>query len=552
MSLGSSLGQRGGGECSGVSLDTGGACGVRVEPPSQSAKPSSLVTSFVITSSAVTGCHHRFVLDRFDTPHAPEGSGIMKRLSCISSSVLMAYAMLASLPQPASAESLREALSSAYTYNPRIDAERARLRATDEEVARANSGYRPRASANADVGVQHSETRPSSAANGTTAERGYSINLSQNLFNGFQTTNAVNEAEAGVRAGRETLRDVERAVLLEAVTAYMDVVRDQAVVRLQENNVKVLTRELKATKDRFSVGEVTRTDVAQAEARRAGAVSALDAARANLKTSRASFERVVGHPPSNVTDPGPPNRYLPKSLGEAQSIGEQENALIIAALYREQAARYTVDRIRGELLPSAQLEAQWAERFDPSRTLQESEQASITGRVSIPIYQGGEVSARVRQAKHTHVSRLQEVEQVRTEVRAAVTSAWSQLQAAVAQVQSDRLQVEANQTALTGVREEEKVGQRTLLDVLNAEQELLNAQVQLVTDERNLVVAGYTLLSAVGRLDANQLGVAANVYDPEVHYHEVRRKWFGLSITHEDGRREHFDARDGREERSYK
>ncbi|MCB1522454.1 MAG: TolC family outer membrane protein [Hyphomicrobiaceae bacterium] len=441
----------------------------------------------------------------------------------------------------ASAETLRQALSNAYRYNPRIDAERARLRATDEEVARANSGYRPRVSASADIGVQHTETRPSAASNGTTNPRGYSINLTQPLFTGFQTRNAVGEAESGVRAGRETLRDVERQVLLQAVTAYMDVVRDQAVVRLQENNVSVLSRELKATRDRFAVGEVTRTDVAQAEARRAGATSSLDLARANLKGSRATYERVIGNPPSNVRDPGPPDRFIPKSLNEALAIGEQENALIIASLYREQAARYTVDRIRGELLPSAQLEASWTDRFDTSRFNDETEQGSITGRLSVPIYQGGEVTARVRQAKHIHVSRLQEVEQVRTEVREAVIASWSQLQAARGQVQSDRTQVQANQTALTGVREEEKVGQRTLLDVLNAEQELLNAQVQLVTDERNLVVAGYTVLSAIGRLDANRLAVASYVYDPEIHYEEVRRKWWGVSITHEDGRREYHD-----------
>lgn len=467
----------------------------------------------------------------------------------VSLAILAAFGMAAGSPIVAKAETLRQALSAAYKYNPRIDAERARLRATDEEVARANSGYRPRLSASADVGVQHSETRPSSAGNGTTAPRGYAVNLTQNLFNGFQTTNAVNEAEAGVRAGRETLRDVERAVLLDAVTTYMDVVRDQAVVRLQENNVKVLTRELKATEDRFAVGEVTRTDVAQAQARRAGAVSALDAAQANLKSSRAAYERIIGNPPSNVADPGPPDRFLPKSLNEALAAAEQENALVVAALYREQAARFTVERIRGELLPSAQLEAQWSERFDPSKTLDESEQGTITGRVSIPIYQGGEVAARVRQAKHTHVSRLQEIEQVRTEVKAAAISAWSRLQAARAQVQSDRAQVQANQTALTGVREEEKVGQRTLLDVLNAEQELLNAQVQLVTDERNLVVAGYTVLSAIGRLDAERLAVATYAYDPEIHYEEVRRKWYGLSITHHDGRREHLDAWATRTER---
>lgn len=474
--------------------------------------------------------------------------------------MLTAFAAFASDGQPVSAESLREAMSAAYKYNPQIDAQRARLRATDEDVAIANSGYRPRVDASAEIGRQYTASRASrygeslgaGSTNGTTNPRGYGINLSQNLFNGFQTTNQVNESESNVRAGRETLRDVERSVLLDAVTVYMDVVRDQAVVRLQENNVKVLTRELKATRDRFSVGEVTRTDVAQAEARRAGAVSALDAARANLKTSLANYERVIGHPPSNVSDPGPPDRYIPKSLPEAQTIGEQENALIVAALYREQAARYTVSRIRGELLPSAQLEAQWGETFDPSRTQSETEQGSIFGRVSVPIYEGGEISARVRQAKHLHVSYLQEVEQIRAQVRAVVISAWSQHQAAIAQVQSDRTQVEANQTALTGVREEEKVGQRTLLDVLNAEQEFLNAQVQLVTDERNLVVAGYALVSAIGRLDAAQQGVASNVYDPEVHYHEVRRKWYGLSITHEDGRREKFDAWDPRVEKSYK
>jgi outer membrane protein len=362
----------------------------------------------------------------------------------------------------------------------------------------------------------------------------------------------VNEAEANVRAGREDLRSEEELVLFEAVTAYMDVVRDQAVVRLQENNVKVLTRELKATQDRFAVGEVTRTDVAQAQARRAGAVSQLDAARANLKGSRATYERVIGNSPSNVVDPGAPTRYLPKSINEALAIADQENPRTIAALYREQAGKYRVSTIRGELLPSLDLEAGWFEGFDRSKIQSQQEGGTVLGRLSIPIYQGGEVSARVRQAKHEHVALLQVIEQVRTEVRERAIQAWSQYQAAIAQVQSDRTQVEANQTALTGVREEEKVGQRTLLDVLNAEQELLNSQVDLVTDERNLVVAAYGLVAAIGRLEAYRLDVASKVYAPEVHYQEVRRKWYGLSITHEDGRREHFDAWDPHVERSYK
>jgi outer membrane protein len=312
-------------------------------------------------------------------------------------------------------------------------------------------------------------------------------------------------------------------------------------VRLRENNVTVLSRDLRATQDRFNVGEVTRTDVAQAQARRAASVSALDLARSNLKTSRASFERVVGHPPSNLVDARPSN-LVPGAVQESVEIGGRESPVVVAALYREQAARHAVDRIRGERLPQVQLEANYGKRFDTSAATDSVESTTVTGRLTVPFYSGGEVEARVRQAKHTHVSRLQEIEQARTEVQAAVVAAWSQLGAARAQLESDQSSVEANRIALTGVREEERVGQRTLLDVLNAEQELLNSEVNLVTTRRNLVVASYSVLSTMGRLNAQELGVASLVYDPEAHYHEVRRKWFDISITRGDGRREVFQA----------
>jgi outer membrane protein len=442
---------------------------------------------------------------------------------------------------PANAQTLREALASAYKFNPRLDAERARLRATDEEVARANSGYRPTVTGSADAGWQRVETNPRSANDGETHPKGYGVNVTQPIFRGFRTLNGVREAEATVRAGRETLRTVEQSVLLEVVTAYMDVVRDQAIVRLRENNVTVLSRELKATQDRFAVGEVTRTDVAQAEARRAASISQLDLARSNLKTSRASFERVVGHAPSNLREQKPQEKLLPRSVQDALNIGLKESPSVVAALYREQAARHNVDKTWGELLPTVQLEGNYAHRYDPSRTVDEQETTSVTGRVSVPLYPSGEVQARVRQSKHTHVSRLQEIEQNRTEAQAAIVSAWSQLVAARAQLESDQVQVNATRTALAGVREEERVGQRTLLDVLNAEQEALNAEVQLVTTQRNLVVASYNVLSSIGRLNAAQLAVTSEVYDPEVHYHEVRRKWWGISITRPDGRHERHD-----------
>jgi len=444
----------------------------------------------------------------------------------------------------ASAETLNQALSAAYTYNPRLDAERARLRATDESVPQARSGYRPFIEANADIGFEDNRVRlddNQGRIGSQTVPRGYDISLQQNLFNGFRTTNQVNQAEANVRAGRENLRQIEGEVLLDAVTAYMDVVRDQAIVALQDNNVNVLSRELAATKDRFDVGEVTRTDVAQSEARRAGAVSALDQARANLKSSRAEYERVIGAPPSNLREPPVPTRLLPKSLEAATAIALNESPLIINALYLEKSASYNVDTIRGELLPTVTLQATYQDRFEPSSGIAESETALVTGRVRVPIYQGGEVEARVRAAKHTHVSILQTIEDVRTQVRANTVTAWSQYQAAVAQIESDKAQVAANQTALAGVREEEKVGQRTLLDVLNAEQELLNAQVQLETSRRNMIVAAYALLLSIGRLDAATLNITQTVYDPEEHYHEVRRKWWGIAITHANGRSEHLE-----------
>ena len=444
----------------------------------------------------------------------------------------------------ATAEPLSDALAAAYQTNPRLDAARATLRATDEEVPRAKSGYRPTVTGTGTAGYQRQDTSPKLPTDGEVHPKTYGVNVVQPIFRGFRTLNGVRVAEANVRAGREILRTAEQAVLLEAVTAYMDVVRDQAIVKLRENNVQVLSKELKATQDRFSVGEVTRTDVAQAEARKAAAVSALDAAKSSLKTSRGTFERVVGHPPSNLKPQKPQEKLLPKSLEDAIAIGSKENPAVVGALYREQAAKHTVDLTYGELLPTVQLEAGYTHSYDNIKNIDEQEVSTVTGRVSIPLYPSGEVQARVRQSKHTHVSRLQEIEQNRTETQAAVVSAWSQLVAARAQLVSDRAQVSATRTALAGVREEERVGQRTLLDVLNAEQEALNAEVALATTERNLVVASYTVLNSIGRLTMPELGVVDQVYDPDAHYWEVRRKWWGVSITRPNGHREHLELWD--------
>lgn len=479
------------------------------------------------------------ITDRDNAPKQKSGSALV---AFAAACLLITTSIVPS--SPAIAETLHQALAAAYKYNPRIDAERARLRATDEDVSQANAGYRPIVTGSADITRDWQKTRPPGAGDGGQTSKGYSVALSQPIFNGFRTVNAVNAAEANVRANRELLRETEQGVLLNAVTAFMDVIRDQAIVRLRENNVNVLSRELQATRDRFAVGEVTRTDVAQAEARRAGSISALDLARSNLKISRATFERVIGHAPGRLVEPPGAYSRIPKSQDEAIAIATRESPGVVGALYREQAARFFVEQIWGELLPTVSLEAGYGQRFSPSDDIDSRDSGTVSGRVNIPIYEGGIVHSRVRQAKHTHLSRIQEIEQFRTEAREGVLAAWAQLIAARAQLESDQSQVTAARTALTGVREEQKVGQRTILDVLNAEQEYLSAQVNLETTRRNVVVTSYQVLQSVGRLTSENLSLTKLVYDPEVHYSEVRRKWWGISITHRDGRQEKIDLWD--------
>ena len=351
---------------------------------------------------------------------------------------------------PVAAETLQEALSNAYLINPVLSSERARLRATDEQVAVAKSGLRPNISASGDAAFQNQEsdivggsrsnvqkcdaatraTEPAFCASldaseanfgtngdissdGVTHPRGYSVQLSQPIFEGFQNLNAIRQAKATVQAGREGLRAVEQTTLLNAVTAYVDVVRDQAVVRLRDSNVEVLTEQLRQTKDRFNVGEVTRTDVAQAEARRSDAITQLYAAQANLKTSRATYEQIIGHPPSNLAHPPSIVHLLPSQLEDAMTLGDGQNPFILNAVYQEEASLYNVNQIMGELLPQVTLDAQYQQRFGQSNTLKEQQVTTIMGRVNVPLYQGGGVAARIRQAKETNNQLKKEVEDAR-------------------------------------------------------------------------------------------------------------------------------------------
>src|SRR6478672_1400284 len=465
----------------------------------------------------------------------------------------------------ATAETLNEALSNTYLINPVLNSERARLRATDEQVAVAISGLRPNISASGDAAFRNQEsdvvggspsnvqtcdvtTRGNEPAfcafvdataataakstalsdDGVTHPHGYSVTLSQPIFEGFQNLNAIRQAKATVQAGREGLRAVEQTTLLNAVTAYVDVVRDQAVVRLRQTNVDVLTEQLRQTKDRFNVGEVTRTDVAQAEARRSDAITQLYAAQANLKASRATYEQVIGHPPSNLLHPPTIVSLLPSRLEDAMTLGDGENPVILNVVYQEEASLYNVSQIEGELLPQVTLDVDYTQRFGQSRTLEEQQVTTVIGRVNVPLYQGGGVAARIRQAKETNNQLKKEVEDARLRVHADVISSWALLQSTASQIKSAQDALEANRIALEGVREEEKVGQRTTLDVLNAELEYLGSQIQLVTAKRDRVVAEYSVYSSVGRLDAQSLGLSVPYYDSLEHYNIVKNKWFGL------------------------
>lgn len=433
------------------------------------------------------------------------------------------------LPQTATAETLRQALKTAYHNNPSLRAERARQRATDEGVSQALSGWRPNIIIQSDVGRTRTTTSPSTGGKNNDPY-GATISLSQPLFRGYRTVNSTKQAEADVQAGRQNLLAVEQNTLLDAVTAYMDVLRDQSVVRLQNKNVEVLTQQLKAETARFRVGEVTRTDVAQSRASRAGSISTLAQARANLASSRAVYGRVIGGRANGLRYPRSIRRKLPRTLSKALRLGKSRNPQLLAAGFNEVAARHAVQVIKGELYPDLSLEATYSYRKNPSSNLNRTETASIIGRLNIPLYQSGSIYSRVRQAKQSASQQRILVLDAERAITALVISSWEQLQALRAQIVSDRAQVKANELALRGVRQEARVGSRTTLDVLDAEQELLNSKVTQVRSRRNEVVASYQLLLSVGKLTAYDLKLGARNYDPSANYNRVRNQLFGTNI----------------------
>lgn len=465
-----------------------------------------------------------------DVPYAQKRAEKLPMMKRAMLGVALIAVATVSLSSTASAQSLANALANAYMANPDLNAARANVRGVDEGIATAKSGYRPKVTATGDTGLSSTRLQsPGSKSSADLRPSSVGLSVSQTLYNGSRTSNGVAAAESMTLAARETLRNTEQNTLLDGVTAYMNVVRDKAINTLRKGNVTVLMEQVRQTKDRFDVGEVTRTDVAQAEARLAGAKSDLALSESNLRGSMARFKQVIGMDPKNLANVQPVSGgRLPKSQGDAVNKAMTEHPAIAAALHGVDSQFLTVKVAEGELYPTVTLTGNLARRYDSTVERDVRTAASVIGQVSIPLYDGGSAYSKTRAAKETLGERRLQVDSARDKVVAAVVSAWALMQATAFQIEGAAAQVAAAEVALNGVREEARVGQRTTLDVLNAQQELLNARVSQVTAQRDRVVASYSLLSATGQLSARTLGLKVATYDPKVHYEQVKDSWLGL------------------------
>ncbi len=435
---------------------------------------------------------------------------------------------------PAPTETLRDAMVKAYTTNPDLFAERANLRATDENVPIARSQGLPTVGAQ----IGYDENIYDTNFNGFSPIRRASVgvNLSLPVFDGGFVRNSVRAAEARVAVGQSNLRTAEANLFLNVVSAYMDVIRDEAIVRLNRQNVNVLGVNLQATRDRFEVGDLTRTDVAQSEARRALAEGQLRGAEAQLIASRETYVRVVGSEPG-ILAPPPPLPGLPADTTAAVDVALSENPSIDAATRAAEASGYDVRVARSSRSPTVSVGTSGS-YFNNLRSgglniggggvapINDGLSNAATVTLNVPLFQGGAPAARVRQAQARQSSALETAISTERSVIAQTRSAYANFVSAQRVIESSRVAVNANRLSLEGVRAENSVGTRTILDILNAEQELLNSQVQLVTAERDAYVAGFTLLAVMGRGEAEDLGLDGGIlYNPRTNYERVRHRW---------------------------
>jgi TolC family type I secretion outer membrane protein len=441
---------------------------------------------------------------------------------------VVAVALVAVLTAPpAGAASLRDALVTTYLTSPRLEAGRSELRQVDETVPQALSGYRPSLFLNGDLTGERSTVRQGEVFEQNRAGKSVNLSLRQNLYSGGGTQAQVSRAENQVQAQRSRLYGLEQQVLLDAVDAYTAAYRDQAVLDLALNNEERLKRQLEATRDRFDVGEVARTDVAQAEARLSRARADVEQAKADLASSRAAYQRVVGEEPTKLEEPKV-LAELPKTEDETRAFAAQ-NPDIVAATFDLYAARDNVDVAFSDLLPSLDLRGELEYADEPTAQIEWGRTGLLGLTLSIPLYQGGGEYSRVRQNRQVVRQRRDDLETAHRSVQELVTSSWERLLAATAAIEAFRAEVRANQIALEGVQQEALVGARTVLDVLDAEQELFTSQVNLVRASREEVLASYQLKLAVGQLTVEGLSLPVQAYNPVAYYDANRTRLFGLA-----------------------
>ena len=429
----------------------------------------------------------------------------------------------------AAAQTMEQALIAAYQGNPTLLAQRASVRATDEGVAQAVSGWRPVMSASASIGKSRIDSSSSFfSSDETRTPEFYGLTLRQPVYQGGRTVASTAQAEHLVLSARAQLAETEQRVFLDAVIVYMDVMRERAVLDLALNNEERLERQLEAARDRFEVGEVTRTDVAQAESRLSNAAADRIRDQGNLIVARAAFQNVIGALPGQLA---PPQQVgaLPASEAEARSIAVAEHPSIRRAVEAERAAQKEVEVVTGRLLPEVNIDTELSRTNDQASKGSERDEASIVALVTVPLYQSGAVYSEVREARERASQRRIEVEENRRTVLENVTRGWEALRTSRARIAAFSESVRAAKIAFEGVEQEAEVGSRTTLDVLDAQQEVFFAKVDLVRARRDEVVAMFGLRAATGRLTAQSLGLPVTIYDPALHYDAVRNQLWGTT-----------------------
>lgn len=456
-------------------------------------------------------------------------SQIVARTVACAAAATMSLTMSLWAPQ-AMGQSIEDALAKAYLNNPTLLSTRAGLRSTDEAVPQALANWRPSVEVTSSIGAEVVNNNTSTTGTGLNQSRrpkDIGLSVTQPLFRGGRTLAATSGAENEIRAARARLLETEQGILLQAATSYLNVFRDQAVLELNRNNEEVLQRQLEATRDRFEVGEITRTDVHQAEARLARSKADRIQSEGDLETSRANYLNIVGEPaPDTLILPGA-LLDLPTSADDAVRTAIVNNPAVIAAEFDRRQSMDNVDEVWGELLPELDLTASSTREVQTTteNSLRTSHEISLN--LTVPIYQQGEVYSRLREARQDAAQSTLVIDTKRRDAAEAATQSYESLTTTQAQVDAFQTQIEASVVALEGVQREAAVGSRTVLDILNAEQELLDSRVSHVRSQRDEFVAAYELMSAIGRLTAKDLGLTVDLYDPREHYDEVRGKWFG-------------------------